>query len=313
MYMQQWSLSVQRQLAGNWMLSANYIGNNAMHLRASYEANPAVYVPGSSTTANTNQRRVLYRINPVAGFLFSTITTMDDGATTSYNALRLSLQHRFAHNFSLLSVYTYSHCMQNAQTIGNRLSTASNTYQNPYHRDADTASCDSDLRHVLNTSFVYETPKFANRGLDAVLGHWRPSFLFSIRPGFLFYPTSGIDNSLTGVGLDRPNVVGNAYVKNTNSLVWINPAAFALNPLGTFGNAGYNSLQGPGSFSMDANLTRVFQIREQHRIDLRFEFFNPLNHTTFNNPGTNLRSSTFGLIQSSNDPRILQFALKYSF
>jgi len=183
-----------------------------MHLRASYEADPAVYVPGSSTTANTNQRRVLYPLNTVAGSLFSTITTMDDGATTSYNALRLSLQHRFAHNFSLLSVYTYSHCMQNAQTIGNRLSTGSNTYQNPFDREADTASCDSDLRHVLNTSFVYETPKFADRTMNAVLGHWRPSFLLSIRPGFLFYPTSGIDNSLTGVGLDRPNVVGSPYI-----------------------------------------------------------------------------------------------------
>ena len=58
----------------------------------------------------------------------------------------------------------------------------------------------------------YETPKFADRKMNAVLGHWRPSFLLSIRPGFLFYPTSGIDNSLTGVGLDRPNVVGSPYI-----------------------------------------------------------------------------------------------------
>jgi len=115
------------------------------------------------------------------------------------------------------------------------------------------------------------------------------------------------------VGQDRPNVLGNPYVKNTNTLVWINPSFFALNPLGTFGNAAYNCLQGPGAFSMDANLTREFQIREQYRVDLRFEFFNLLNHTVFNNPGTNFRSSTFGLIQSSQDPRIVQFAVKYSF
>jgi hypothetical protein len=313
MYMQQWSLSVQRQFSSNWLFSATYMGNNAIHLRASNEFNVAVYLPGRSTVANTADRRLLSQLNPTAGAYFSTITQMDDGATTNYNALRLSGQHRFAHNFSLLSVYTYSHCLQNAQTIGNRLSTGSNTYQNPYNRDADYASCDSDLRHVLNTSFVYETPKFANRGVNTVFGNWRPSFLFSVRPGFLFSPMSGIDNSLSGVGQDRPNVVGEPYVKDTHTRVWINPAAFVLNPLGTFGNAGYNSLRGPGSFSFDANLTRVFQIRERQRLDLRFEFFNLVNATSFNNPGTNLRSATFGLIQSAGDPRILQFAVKYSF
>jgi hypothetical protein len=48
-------------------------------------------------------------------------------------------------------------------------------------------------------------------------------------------------------------------------------------------------------------------------VDLRFEFFNLLNHANFANPVNNLRSATFGLVQSAADPRILQFALKYSF
>jgi len=64
---------------------------------------------------------------------------------------------------------------------------------------------------------------------------------------------------------------------------------------------------------LDANLTRIFQIREHHRFELRFEFFNLLNRVNFNNPVNNLRSATFGTIQSAGDPRILQFALKYSF
>src|SRR5262249_47264480 len=149
----------------------NYIGNRALHLRASHEVNPAVFGPGA-TLANTQQRRFLSRLNPVAGAFFSTITEMDDGATTSYHALRLSAQHRFARHFTLLSVYTYSHCIQNAQTIGNRLSTGSNTYQNPYNRDADKASCDSDLRHVWTSSFVYETPRFSSRAMDLVVGSW---------------------------------------------------------------------------------------------------------------------------------------------
>ena len=95
--------------------------------------------------------------------------------------------------------------------------------------------------------------------------------------------------------------------------VWASAAAFQPNATGTFGNAGYNSLIGPGSFGLDANVSRVFRITERHRAQLRFEFFNALNHTRFNTPVGNLSSANFGRIQSAGDPRILQFALKYSF
>jgi hypothetical protein len=95
--------------------------------------------------------------------------------------------------------------------------------------------------------------------------------------------------------------------------VWVTPSAFVANAPGTYGNAGYNSLLGPGFFDMDVNLARFFQIREHQRFELRFEFFNLLNHTNFANPVNSLKSASFGLIQSAADPRILQFALKYSF
>ncbi len=313
MYSEEWNLSLQRQLASDWLVSASYIGNRALHLRASNDANPAVYIPGASTLTNTNQRRFLSRLNPAAGAYFAGITQMDDGATTNYHALRLSVQHRFSHRFTLLSVYTYSHALQNAEPIANRLSTGSNTYQNPYNRNADYGPMDADLRHNFVTSVVYETPRIQSRVQKLVIGEMRPSFLVSAHSGFPFTPLAGADNSLTGVGQDRPNVVGNPYVRDLSSRVWINPAAFAANAPGTYGNAGYNSLLGPGFFDLDANLTRIFPIHERHRVELRFEFFNALNHTNFNNPGNNFRAATFGLIQSSGDPRILQFALKYSF
>lgn len=124
MYMEQWDLSYERQLTSDWLVSATYLGNRAVHLRASNEANPAIYGPGATLT-NTNQRRLLYRLNPTAGAYFATITTMDDGVNTYYQALRLSAQHRFAQHFTLLSVFTYSHCLQNAETINNRMSTGS--------------------------------------------------------------------------------------------------------------------------------------------------------------------------------------------
>ena len=135
MYHQQWDLSYQRQAGHDWLVTAAYLGNKATHLRASVESNPAVYIPGASTVANTQQRRMLTLLNPTQGPFYSNITLADDGVNTSYNALRVSAQHRFTNHFTLLSVYTWSHCMQNAETYGNRNNIGSQTYQNPYNRN----------------------------------------------------------------------------------------------------------------------------------------------------------------------------------
>ena len=120
MYQQQWDFSYQVQASANWMLSASYVGNKATHLRTSTEQNPAIYVAGASSVSNTQQRRLLMRLNPVQGAYYANITLADDGVNTNYNALRLSAQHRFSQHFTLLSVYTWSHCMQDAETYGNR-------------------------------------------------------------------------------------------------------------------------------------------------------------------------------------------------
>jgi hypothetical protein len=313
MYHQQWDLSYQRQLTSNWLVTAAYLGNKATHLRTSIEANPSVYIPGASTVANTQQRRLLTQINPVQGAFYSNVTLADDGVNTNYNALRISAQHRFSRNFTVLSVYTWSHCLQNAETYGNRNNIGSALYQNPNNRNADYGPCDFDLRHNFTTSFVYEMPKLANRVENQLLGNWQLATLVSMHTGFPITPLTGVDNSLTNVRQDRPNVVGAPYVQNKNTLVWLNPAAFAANPPGTFGDAGYNSLNGPRFFGLDANVTRSFQIHERQRFELRFEFFNLLNHTNLNTPVSTLSSSSFGKIQSAGDPRILQLAAKFKF
>ena len=310
-YVQQWNFSIERQLGANWLVSATYLGNKATHLRSSTEQNPAVYVPGASTVANTASRRLLTRLNPVAGPYYSTITIMDDGVNTSYNSLRLSAQHRFSHNFTSLVVYTYSHCLQNAETLSNRLT--GNNYANPYNRNMDKGPCDFDLRHNLTGSLVYPLPTLPNRFINQVFGNWQLAVLVTARTGFPFNPTTGVDNSLTGVGLDRPLVTGDPYLRNTDTLQWLNASSFRPNPAGTFGTAGANSLLAPGFFNADANLTRYFKTFENQRFELRFEFFNVLNHTNFNAPVSRLSSSTFGTIQSAAASRLLQFALKYQF
>jgi hypothetical protein len=104
-YTQKWNLSLQRQFGKDWLVSAAYIGDKGTHYRSSAEGNPALFMPGA-TLGNLNQRRMLSLLNPAQGAYYSAITQMDDGVNTNYNGLKLSVQHRFANQFTLLTSYT---------------------------------------------------------------------------------------------------------------------------------------------------------------------------------------------------------------
>jgi len=79
----------------------------------------------------------------------------------------------------------------------------------------------------------------------------------------------------------------------------LNPRAFAANAIGASATR-VESLRGPNFFNLDVGLSRTFRIREAHRLQLRFEFFNSTNHVNFNNPGSNINNSNFGTILSAH-------------
>ena len=135
-----------------------------------------------------------------------------------------------------------------------------------------------------------------------------------------------MDNSKTGVGLDRPNVVSPGIpVVNANwgpnLPQYLNPAALTPNPTGTFGDLGRNAVDGPGTLEFDASLSRIFAFRERWRLEARCDGFNVINHTNFANPTLALNSSTYGRITGTQSTgpgqlgtnRILQFAMKLYF
>lgn len=313
----QWNLTYQRQLAVNWLISMTYMGNKTTHIWTGEDVDPGIYIPGTcngapcSTTSNTNQRRLLYLENPVAGSFYSDIYQADDGANAEYNGLLVKLEHRFARNYTILANYTYSHCISEGDFGGDL---GGPDKEQPFNRNADRGNCGYDLRHNFNLSFVALSPRFHGAWTNRLLGNWQLAPIVSIHSGFWFSPQTGLDNSLTGIGYDRPNVTGNPYIRSTTgNLQWLNPGAFVPNALGTFGNAGSDSLVGPGYFDIDADVSRYFTIRENQKLELRFEFFNMGNNVNFSIPDNTLQDSTFGQILGDVAPRILQFALRYTF
>jgi hypothetical protein len=253
---------------------------------------------------------VLYLANPIEGRFYQGIGEIEDGGTASYNGMLLSIQRRRQAGMTLQANYTLSHCVGD-----NVVSQPGAGGVLPGMRQYVRGNCPSDRRHVVNLSNVYETPRFANRAVQMLAGGWQISGIVRLQSGNTNLTVdSGFDTALTGVqGDSRANqVLANPYASNKSIDQWLNRDAFARPPNGEYGNAA-NSIHGPGSIRIDVGLTRRFQVAEGQSLEFRAESFNMPNHLNPNNPSTNLNSQTFGRVTSAQDPRIMQFALKYVF
>jgi len=309
-YTAQWNASFQRQITANWLASASYMGNKTTHIWVGEDINPAVFGPGA-TTGNTNQRRLLYRQNPVAGAAYASITESDQGGNGHYHGLLLSIQHRFAHNFTLLTNYTWSHCISEVDFTGEL---AASQYQNPFDRHANLASCNFDVRHNFNTSLVASTPAMGGRVMSAIVKDWQIAPILSARSGIAINVTTGTDASLTGVNQDRPDLIlPSPYPDQQTTGAFLNRAAFRANAAGTYGNLGRDAVNGPRQVNFDVALSRTFRFTERWRLEARGEAFNIINRANYSNPTTALNSSNFGRILAAGDPRIMQVGMKLKF
>jgi len=334
-YVEQWNLTLQRQVASAWLFKASYLGNNTIHLWTDQEMNPAVYVPGNcvagqygltkpgpcSSLANTQARRLLTQLNPSQGPYYAQLEYLDDGGTGSYNALILSAEHRLSNHFSMLANYTYSHCIGDPQTT----ELSGPIYTNPANRRFDRGNCSSvDVRHNFNLSAVIQSPRYSSRVFQWIAGGWQLAPIVGVHTGSYFTISTGADNALNGITPQRPNqLLADPYCADRTYTCWLNGHAFGVPANGTLGTLGSNSLVGPGYFDVDLALTRRFPVKEKQYVEIRAEVFNIENRVNFLNPsnpglvgnasGSALNSSNFGKILSDVSPRIMQFAIKYAF
>jgi hypothetical protein len=273
---------------------------------------------GGVSVTNDNARRALTLANPTAGPLLDGGIVQDfSSANAAYQGLLVSAQHRLSQNFSVLTNFTWSHCEDQTE-IGQDIG---NAFENPNNRKADWGNCASDRRRIFNLSVVAQSPRHSERVIQAVLGGWQASGIFTASSGSWLNVTDGEDVSLTNVGGDRPNEIANPFVAGTvaanpnpacqipagtvsggvtgiapaavhTMLAWFNPCAFAAAPLGTYGALGRNALQGPGNWNFDAAIWRTFPMSERFKLDFRAEAFNAFNHFEMGNPGSGIFSGT---------------------
>ena len=335
----------------NWLLGEEnpgiYVPGNCLAGQYGLKA------PGPcSTTTNVAQRRLFLQLNPTWGPSYGSLAEILDNGTSTYNGGVLSVQKRFSHNFSLVGNYTYSHCIDNGesgsvyaasgwltmslpQQIGNcsfdhrNQLTFNGVYRSPEFHSRVAEAILGHWQVAPIVTYLSGGWLTVTTGVDTAL--------------------VGIATSVPNGGQPANRVPGQpVYVSqkiipgSVRGKTYFNPAAFAVptappgfmgnvinagnGPItvGPLGNVGRGSLVGPSIHSFDLALTRVFKINERNEIDARFEAFNVLNLVNLSNPATSMTSSTFGESTSSGaaanpgysspqDPRIMQFALKYVF
>lgn len=310
-YTMNYNFGIQQQMGGNWVLDVSYVGNAGRHLANLRQANPAVFRPGA-TTGNTNARRIYA---PAIG----SIGELSTGTNTRYDSLQVAVLRRFARGFTVNANYTWSKAIDEVTSGDSFAQISQQSPQDPFNRRADRALNSSHASHRWAGSYLYQLPiQIPNRGLQAVFGGWELGGLVTVQTGNPVGILSGADNSRTGVGFDRPNVVGNPVLSANRTRAeridrFFDTTAFVANPIGTLGNSGRNPIIGTGSFVWNTSLLKNIRIYETHRLQFRWEMFNASNTPVLSNPVGTLNSPAFGRIQGAGPGRIQQLSLKYEF
>lgn len=311
-----WNLTIEQQLAPNWLARAAYVGAHGSHLREGINLNPAFFIAGSRL--GTDQRRLLF---PGLGSVY--LDSQD--INSSYHSLQLTLERRLAKGLTLLANYTFSKSLDDlpfpAEVSDNAMTTNSALpWFDPGRHRFDYGRSDTDRAHRFVASYVWQLPALHGAAPLArrLLGDWQVTGILTMQSGGPLTILAGSDRSQTGIGRDRGVITGAAFgsgaCNNRAPCVdYLNAGSFQLPAPGAFGDAGKGSVGGPALFNWDMGFFKNVPFGERWRVQLRGEFFNIFNRVNLGAPVTSVSSAGFGSIRSAGDPRIGQLALKVFF
>ncbi|MGB3579178.1 MAG: carboxypeptidase regulatory-like domain-containing protein, partial [Candidatus Sulfotelmatobacter sp.] len=322
-----WNLTAEHGFKQDWMLRVAYVGNSGHHLSGTGDQESGLLQLNPSHWDPVTQQEV--PVYPAYG----SIASINSGVDSNYNAAQITLTKRMTHGFSFLTNFTWAKELDDFAPIGG----------SPYltnscscGRDFDYGPSDDDLSKTFKINGEYMVPRISlPKAVDKIVNGWELSGTVSWQTGFPFTIFSGADNSLSGMLGDRADlavasvqqaVLGSGRSHAAEVQEWFNTSAFVPNALQTFGDTGKNILRGPRFFDADLAAVKNAKITERLSMEFRAEFFNAFNNVNFGRPDGNLADigATYGEItglagsSSSNtygtaQPRIIQFAVKFSF
>jgi hypothetical protein len=252
--------------------------------------------------------------------------TASNGDQT-YHALQAVLQKRLSGGLQYSIAYTWSKCMSDAigyYGAGGQSGSQSAYWQNLYDKKAEWGPCFYDVTHVGTANVIYELPfghnrrfgKNMNSALNAIVGEWQISGIYSLHGGFPMTIRASGDKSATGSRGARANCLAAGHVFGKQNSVaggylWFDPNSYA-DPVGNFGNCGNGTVRGPGLNTLDLSLVKRFSFTEHQSLEVRGEAINFTNTPILQAPNHTV-GATLGRISSSQGARNIQLGLKYNF
>jgi len=321
-HVDQWNVTLERQLTPAWFASAGYLGSRTSNIWESTPLNNAVFqnVNGQApSTANINARRPFTLANPTQGQFYGPVDLYVTDGVQNYKGMILTLR-RISARTSLTANYALSKCYGSPDGNGGGTTNVSVGYNIPSNPGYDDGNCSNDRRHNFSITASLSTPEFENHGLRIVASGWRLAPSFRATTGSWLTVSTGADRLFNGqAGTQRVNEVSTNYYADQSvnpangGIRFLDPTAFAQPVIGTFGNMQRNVVRGPGFKNVDAALSRVFNLGSSKSLEARLEAFNLFNWFELGNPSTNFSAATFGQITSALSPRVLQLAVKFNF
>jgi hypothetical protein len=304
---QMWNLTLERQLPRNHAVRASYVGNKGTHeVYAGYQ-NACVPGPIPCSARGPGQ-------DPAFNPLFPTTAGgMSTWGNSHYAALELELEHRMVNGLFYNVNYTFGKTLAHDNNVEDPLQ----------NRQLDYGPFNYSITHMFHFNGLWDIPlgkgkaAFGNAGavLNALVSNWKLSGDLYVRSGLRYTVTAPASQSGAGASVERANCVGNPNLpsgrsENDQFNQYFNTAAFVTPALGTIGTCGVGILQGPGLWTADTSLNRLFPVTEHLKLQFRADFFNVFNHANFANPDSVITDSAFGKITSTTGfPRQMQFGL----
>jgi hypothetical protein len=303
----QWFFDVQRTLPFDMLVTAGYMGTKGTFLATQRNINLPI-TPNATVAAN--QRLIRPQFNAV--------TLHENGLNSNYHALTAKVEKRFSKGLTFLSSFTWSKNMD----YGNEdLLDGGQGAATPYNLSLERglSTLHRSLAYVV--SGVYELPFGKGRSYltsgpaSWVFGGWQVGGLVSLLSGLPIGHSINVNNQNLG-GSVRGDWVRNPNLPSSERSIdrWFDTGFVVPSAPGVLSNAGRNLIIGPGRKNLDVMIGRDFLMPfEGHRLQFRFESFNFTNTPNFGPPNASVGTPSAGLITVAEDPRRIQFALKYLF
>ncbi|HEV8132631.1 MAG TPA: carboxypeptidase regulatory-like domain-containing protein [Acidobacteriota bacterium] len=336
-YIQQYSLTLERQLGKNDLVQLGYAGSVGRKLQRAHLRNNATPAPGplgprrpfrtvSFSPDSQLPANLPFEVQSLT-FPVSAINILENSANSSYNSGWVLWKRQLSHGLSLLTNYTYSKNLTDAPAFRSPANEPELPQNNSdLAAEKGLAGCHVGHRYVLSAN--YEVPIHSGVRLlgsswaSNILGDWKIATIYQVQSGFPFSISVFGDTANAGSILNAHPIRANqlpgvpVYLPSDQRSGdrWFNTAAFVAPPAFTFGNVGRNTVIGPSLHTCDLALIRDLRLKEAHQLQFRAEFFNLLNHTNFNTPNRYVNTPQFGSVTESATPaRQIQFALRYRF